>query len=135
MTHLVVANDEAAKNEKQQKMLKLAVPSRVKCLIKGVDDVIKILKDPRCSSMRIMLIVGNPFDAVKLLENVSEITEVNLANYGSITKPNVKDKLVISPMVSLDHEDILAVNKIIDFGKPVFTQKTPVEQKKILKIL
>lgn len=135
VTHLVVANDEAAKNEKQQKMLKLAVPSRVKCLIKGVDDVIKILKDPRCSSMRIMLIVGNPFDAEKLLENVSEITEVNLANYGSITKPNVKDKLVISPMVSLDHEDILAVNKIIDFGKPVFTQKTPVEQKKILKKL
>lgn len=133
VTHLVVANDDAAKNDKQQKILKLAVPSHVKCLIKGVDDVVRVLKDPRCASMRIMLIAGNPFDAVKLLESVPDITEVNLANYGSITKPDIKDKFVVSPMVSLDQEDIQAVNKIIDFGKPLFTQKTPVEQKKMLK--
>ena len=80
-----------------------------------------------------MLIVGNPFDAVKLLEAVPEIAEINLANYGSITKPDVKDKLVISPMVSLDQEDIQTVNQLIDFGKPLFTQKTPVEPKKMLK--
>ena len=133
VTHLIVANDEASQSVTQQKLLKLAVPSNVKCLIKNVSDVISVLKDPRCSKMRIMLIVGNPFDAVKLLEAVPEIAEINLANYGSITKPDVKDKLVISPMVSLDQEDIQAVNQLIDFGKPLFTQKTPVEPKKMLK--
>ena len=133
VTHLIVANDEASQNVTQQKMLKLAVPSNVKCLIKNVSDVINVLKDPRCSKMRIMLIVGNPFDAVKLLEAVPEIAEINLANYGSITKPDVEDKLIISPMVSLDQEDIQAVNQLIDFGKPLFTQKTPVEPKKMLK--
>lgn len=135
VTHLVVANDKAAMNLQQQKMLKLAVPAHIKCLIKSVEDVTRILKDPRCESMRIMLIAGNPFDAIKLLESVPQISEVNLANYGSITKPDVEGKLTISPMVSLDKEDIQAVNQIIDFGKPVFTQKTPVEQKKILRKL
>lgn len=133
VTHLIVADDNCAKDESRQAMLKLAVPKDVKCLIKSIDDVIRVLKDPRCEKMRIMLICGNPDSAYKLLSNVSKITEVNLANYGTITKPEVKNKLSISPMVYLDDDDIVAVNKIIDFGKPVFTQKTPVEQKRMLK--
>ena len=133
VTHLVVANDEAAVNQKQQQILKLAVPTKVKCLIKSIDDVKRVLKDPRCEKMRIMLIVGKPEDAVPLLEEIKNINEVNFANYGSITKANIPDKLVISTMVSLDNDDINSLNKIIEFGKPVFTQKTPVEQKKYLK--
>ena len=92
VTHLIVANDEAAGNQMQQQLLKMAVPAKVKCLIKSVDDVKRILKDPRCEKMRIMLIVGKPEDAIPLLEDVKEIGEVNLANYGSITKPDVPDK-------------------------------------------
>lgn len=132
ITHIIVAADDAAKNEVQQKMLKLAIPPRVKCLIKSVADAERILKDPRCKPMKIMLITGNPKNAVSLLESIEDIPEVNLANYGTITKPDEKDKLVISPMVSLDKEDVEFVNKLIEFGKPVFTQKTPVEQKKML---
>ena len=82
-----------------------------------------------------MLIVGNPEDALKMLEGVSEIKDVNLANYGSITKPNVPNKLSVSPMVYLDPSDVEVVNKLIDFGKQVFTQKTPVEQRKVIKKL
>ena len=133
ITHLIVADDKCAANESQQAILKLAVPKGIKCLIKSVDDVVRILQDPRCQKMKIMLICGNPDDAYKLLSNVPEISEVNLANYGTITKPEVKNKVSVSPMVYLDEQDIVAVNKIIDFGKPVFTQKTPVEQKKVLK--
>lgn len=130
ITHLVVANDEASNNQTQQNMLKFAIPKNVKCLIKSLDDTIRILKDPRCQTFRIMLIVGKPEDAVVMLSNIPEITEVNIANYGSITKPDTKDKLVLSPMVSLDKQDIENVNKIVDYGKPVFSQKTPVELKK-----
>lgn len=135
VTHLIVANDDCAKDDNRQRMLKLAVPSDVKCLIKSVDDVIRVLKDQRCEKMKIMLICGNPEDALKLLNNVPEISEVNLANFGSITKPEVKDKLSVSPMVYLDKDDVSVVNQIIDTGKPVFTQKTPVENKKMLKKL
>ena len=36
--HLVVANDQAAKNEVQQMTLKMATPNGVKVLIRSVDD-------------------------------------------------------------------------------------------------
>lgn len=132
ITHLVVANDEASKNEFQQKALKLAVPSNVKCLIKDVDSVISLLKDSRCDSMSIMLISGDIKDAIKLVNNVDGINEINLANYGSITKSDEKNKLSISPMVYLDKEDVSDLNELIKCGKPVFTQKTPLEPKKVL---
>jgi len=64
------------------------------------------------------------------MKNVSIIPEVNLANYGSITKPQVENKLSISRMVYLDKEDVEVMKKIISIGKPVFTQKTPSEPKK-----
>lgn len=135
ITHLIVANNELSKDESRQRMLKLAVPNDVKCLIKSVDDVIRVLGDERCQKMKIMLICGNPNDALKLLKSIPGINEVNLANFGTITKPEIKDKLSVSPMVYLDKDDVLIVNEIIDLGKPVFTQKTPVEVKKVLKKL
>lgn len=132
ITHLIVADDEAAGDEMRQKTLKLALPANVKCLIKGVGDAIKILQDPRCGKMNILLIVGNPQNALKLVREIPEIPEINLANYGSITKPEVKDKVSISKMVYLDQEDIKVVNQLIDTGKVVFTQKTPQEPKKVI---
>ena len=135
VTHLIVGNDACGADKKQQQILKMAVPSSVKCTIKDIDSVIKLVKDPRCETLRIMLIVGNPKDAYKILKEVPEIKETNLANYGSITKPDVPNKMAVSPMVYLDKEDVEDVNNIISIGKPVFTQKTPVEQRKSIKQL
>lgn len=133
ISHLIVASDETAKNQIQQQALKLAVPEGVKCLIKSVDNCGKILEDPRCEPMRIMLIVGCPQDAVRILKYVHGVKEINLANFGSITKPDEKDKLKISGMVYLDQDDIKAVNQLIDAGFEIYTQKTVVEPKKSVK--
>lgn len=135
ITHLVVANDGAANNELQRKALKLAVPNTVKCLIKGIPESIEIVNDPRCESMRIMLITGSPQDACRVVPHVPGISEINLANYGSITKPDVPDKRSVSNMVYLDGDDIVAVNELVASGKPVFTQKTPSDIKKQINTL
>ncbi len=134
VTHLIVADDATAQDEKKQRILKVVLPANVKCLIKSVDDVARVLNDPRCESMRIMVITGSPQDALRLMEKVPAISEVNLANYGSITKPKVKDKLCISRMVYLDEADVEAMQKIIALGKPVFTQKTLSEPKKTIHL-
>ena len=131
-THLIVADDEAAGDEMRQRTLKLALPANVKCLIKGVDDAVKILEDPRCGKMNILLITGDPQNAGKLVQAGPEIPDINLANYGSITKPEGKDKISISKMVYLDKEDVQAVNELINTGKTVFTQKTPQDPKKVI---
>jgi mannose/fructose/N-acetylgalactosamine-specific phosphotransferase system component IIB len=132
ITHLVVANNEAANDSMLQNTLKMVLPKEVKCLIKGVEDAIRILQDPRCKDMNILLIVGNPRDAYRLACELPEITEINLANYGSITKPDVKNKITVSKMVYLDEDDAEATNKLISMGKTIFTQKTPSDPKKII---
>lgn len=132
VTHLIVANDEVAKDIQRQTTLKLVLPKEVKCLIKSVDDVIRVLKDSRCESMKILLITGNPQDACKIVENFPTIKEVNLANYGSITKPEVKDKISVSAMVYLDQDDVKATNQLVNLGLKVFTQKTPSDPVKII---
>lgn len=135
ISHIVVANDDAAADEMQKRTLKMIIPPEQKCLIKSLDDSIRILKDPRCKSMRIMLITSNPKDALTLVENVEGIQEVNLANYGSITKADVKDKIAVSNMVYLDKEDVKVTNSLIKTGIPVFTQKTPSDPKKKLSLI
>lgn len=132
VTHLIVANDEVAKDIQRQTTLKLVLPKEVKCLIKSVDDVIRVLKDPRCESMKILLITGNPQDACRIVENLPTIKEVNLANYGSITKPEIKDKISVSAMVYLDQDDVKATNQLVNLGLKVFTQKTPSDPVKII---
>lgn len=135
VTHLIVASDEVAADPKRQQILKVVLPQNVKCLIKSVNDVIRVLKDPRCDSMRILLITGNPQDACQIAKEIPVLKEVNLANYGSITKPDVKDKISISPMVYLDQEDVKAANELINLGLKVYTQKTPSDPvKSIAKI-
>lgn len=130
ISHIIVANDAASQDEMLQKTLKMVLPAEQKCLIKGVDDAVRILNDPRCEKMRILLIAANPADAYTLVNHVKSIPEVNMANYGSITKPDVKDKVTISNMVYLDPDDVEATNKLVETGITFFTQKTPSDSKK-----
>lgn len=132
ITHLIVANDEVARDEMRQKTLKMVLPQGMKCLIKSVEETIRVLQDPRCQQMKIMLVAGTPQDGCRLLKSVMEISEVNLANYGSITKPDIKNKITVSNMVYLDESDRIAVNQMIASGKSVFTQKTPSDLKKVI---
>jgi len=136
VTHLIVANDEVAHDIPRQTALKIVLPQDIKCLIKSVEEVVTVLKDPRCESMKILLIVGNPQDAFRIAQEIPSIDEVNLANYGSITKPEIKDKVSVSRMVYLDQDDVEATNQLINLGLTVFTQKTPSDRSKIItKIL
>lgn len=132
VTHLIVANDDVANDSVRQTSLKMVLPNELKCLIKSVDDVIKVLQDKRCDAMRILLITGNPEDACRICRSFPSIKEVNLANYGSITKPEIKNKVAISKMVYLDPDDVKFINELIDMGLHVFTQKTPSDHAKII---
>ena len=83
---LVVANDEAAKNEVMQMTLKMAVPNGMKLLIRSVDDAINIFNDPRGADKRIFVIVNSVSDANKIAQNVENIETGNVANAGRFDK-------------------------------------------------
>ena len=66
--HIVVANDSAAKSDIIKKSLMMAAPSGIKTAIKTVDDSIKLLNDPRCEGLKILVLVNCPSDALKVVD-------------------------------------------------------------------
>lgn len=126
--HIVVANDNASTNVLIQKTLKMAAPAGIKTAIKSVNDAILLLRDPRCESMKILLLVNNPKDAVTVLENISGITYINVGNYGRVApeNPGMKRK-AYGNNIYCDDEEVEQFKRIIEKGVKCVYQTTPEE--------
>lgn len=109
---LVVANDEAAKDEVMQMTLKMAVPNGMKLLIRSVDDAINIFNDPRGADKRIFVIVNSVSDANKIAQNVENIETVNVANAGRFDKSDPSTKKMIFPSVQLNPNELAAAKEL-----------------------
>ena len=109
---LVVANDEAAKNEVMQMTLKMAVPNGMKLLIRSVDDAINIFNDPRGADKRIFVIVNSVSDANKIAQNMENIETVNVANAGRFDKSDPSTKKMIFPSVQLNPNELAAAKEL-----------------------
>ena len=109
---LVVANDEAAKNEVMQMTLKMAVPNGMKLLIRSVDDAINIFNDPRVADKWIFVIVNSVSDANKIAQNVENIETVNVANAGRFDKSDPSTKKMIFPSVQLNPNELAAAKEL-----------------------
>ncbi|MGX7023635.1 PTS system mannose/fructose/N-acetylgalactosamine-transporter subunit IIB [Vagococcus hydrophili] len=109
---LVVANDEAAKNNVMQMTLKMAVPNGMKLLIRSVADAIELFNDPRGKDKRIFVIVNSVSDANKIAQNVTDLDAVNVANAGRFDKSDPATKQMVFPSVQLNPEEILAAKEL-----------------------
>ncbi|MDT2822417.1 PTS system mannose/fructose/N-acetylgalactosamine-transporter subunit IIB [Enterococcus devriesei] len=109
---LVVANDEAAKNEVMQMTLKMAVPNGMKLLIRSVDDAINLFNDPRGADKRIFVIVNSVSDANRIAQNVENIETVNVANAGRFDKSDPTTKTMIFPSVQLNPDELTAAKEL-----------------------
>ncbi|EME8231230.1 MULTISPECIES: PTS system mannose/fructose/N-acetylgalactosamine-transporter subunit IIB [Enterococcus] len=114
---LVVANDEAAKNEVMQMTLKMAVPNGMKLLIRSVDDAINIFNDPRGADKRIFVIVNSISDANKIAQNVENIETVNVANAGRFDKSDPSTKKMIFPSVQLNPNELAAAKELAKLNR------------------
>ncbi|EPC6549137.1 TPA: PTS system mannose/fructose/N-acetylgalactosamine-transporter subunit IIB [Enterococcus faecium] len=114
---LVVANDEAAKNEVMQMTLKMAVPNGMKLLIRSVDDAINIFNDPRGVDKRIFVIVNSVSDANKIAQNVENIETVNVANAGRFDKSDPSTKKMIFPSVQLNPNELAAAKELAKLNR------------------
>ena len=128
VSHIVVANDAASESPLIQKTLKMAAPSTVKTAIKSVDDAIALLNDPRCENLKILVLVNNPTDAVKVIENVKGIPFINVGNYGRIApqKPDMPRKRY-GNNIYCDDEEVLEFKKLVATGLKCVYQTTPEE--------
>lgn len=119
--NLLVANDEIVNDELRVKMLLMTAPAGKRVHIKSVDETIRLLSDPRADKMRILLIVDNPKDAVRLVEALN-IEHVNIANY---RKKKAENKVVIHGYCSASPEDLEYFKRLAEISKDIFTQMLP----------
>lgn len=123
---LVVANDEAAKNEITQMTLKMAVPNGMKLLIRSVEESIALFKDPRATGKRIFVIVNSVKDACTIAKNITDLEAVNVANVGRFDKSDPATKVKLTSSLLLNPEELEAAKELASLPDlDVFNQVLP----------
>jgi mannose/fructose/N-acetylgalactosamine-specific phosphotransferase system component IIB len=128
LANLLVVNDACANNKTQKMALLMAGPPSSKTSVITVEQAIKSLNDPRTHDLVIGIIVTNLEDALTLAKSAtSEITRVNLGNYGRLKAGNmgVQGKKVLTNNVYVDEDDLKVIQAIRDTGIPVDVQLLP----------
>ncbi|MDR0921004.1 MAG: PTS sugar transporter subunit IIB [Lactobacillales bacterium] len=114
---IVVANDEAAKNEVMKMTLKMATPSGKKLLIRSVEEAIEVFNDSRGKDKRIFVLTNSVSDANKIAQNVQDIEAVNVANVGRFDKSDKKTQVLLCPSVQLNPQELEATRELADLTR------------------
>lgn len=130
---IVVANDEAANDNTQKMALKMAVPGGIKSLIKPVDEVIRILNNPKASRMRILVLTRTVKDALKIRQSVGEIGFLNVGNTGRFDGIDVSEKLVLAPTIMLTKVEQQALKELVALDPKACMQQVPNDEQKLVK--
>jgi len=117
---IMIANDEVAKDDTQKSLLPLAAPPGVEVTISSIEEANKYLKDNK----KTFLLVKNPYDALRLLEDGVEIKEINLGNMGYS-----EGKKTIKKTLSLGKEDISNLRSLENKNIKVYFQMLPQDRK------
>ncbi len=128
VSHIIVANDAASANPIIQKSLMMAAPSGIKTAIKTLDDSIALINDPRAQSLKIMVLVNNPTDAVTIIEKVKGIPFINVGNYGRIA-PELpgKPRKAFGRNIYCNEVEVEQFRKLVATGLKCIYQTTPEE--------
>ncbi|MBQ9425003.1 MAG: PTS sugar transporter subunit IIB [Erysipelotrichaceae bacterium] len=126
---IIVANDAAAENSVIQKSLMMAAPATCKTAIISVDKAIEMMKNPKAADHKILMLVNNPDDLLKILTNIEEKPEtVNIGNYGRIApKRNGENRPTYRLNLYLYDDEKETLKKVLDLGYNTIYQTTPEE--------
>lgn len=123
ITHIIVANDEAANSPLLQKSLKMAAPAGIKVAIKTVEEASQMIKDPKGEKASIMVLVNTPKDAYQICSDNPIIKEMNVGNYGRVNSSE-ESRIQVSAGLLVNDVDREWFHKIIDLGVDGYVQMT-----------
>jgi mannose/fructose/sorbose-specific phosphotransferase system IIB component len=116
---IVVANDDAAKDDIQKSLLPLAAPPGVDVRIVPLKEALESIKDRRS-----MLLVKTPKDAVALLGMGLEAKEINIGNMGF-----AQGRKNLTKSLSLSEKEIEELREAAQRGVFVYFQMLPQDRK------
>jgi mannose/fructose/N-acetylgalactosamine-specific phosphotransferase system component IIB len=79
-SHIVVANDEVAKDNTQKMLLKMATPVGVKSTILSVDEAAALLAAEKFGNDKVLVLVRDPKSLLRLIEGGVKFDKVNIGN-------------------------------------------------------
>lgn len=133
---IVVANDEAAKNNVMQMTLKMATPSGKKLLIRSVAESIEVFKNPKGKEKRLFVLTNSVEDANQIAQEIKAIGSVNIANVGRFDKSDKKEQVRLSPTILLNEKELTAAQELVQLAElSVYSQVLPSNQAIPLKKL
>lgn len=121
VSRIVVANDCLSKDELTTQTLLMSAPAGKKVAVRSIENTITLLSDPRIDTVRVLVIVDNPKDAVTLVKALN-IKEVNVANY---VKKKSANKVQITRGVASDSEDLVWFKELAQVAEHSFSQLIP----------
>ena len=108
---ILVANDEVAKDEMRQSMLRLSKPQGMKLVIKSIEDSVKSIKSGVTDKYKMFIVVNNIQDVERLAKEIPELNYVNLgvlpANENNVTSEDVKTlKKLLAKNIEIDIQQV-----------------------------
>lgn len=123
---IVVINEEAAKNEIIKKSLLMAAPPTVKVAIKGMEEGIQLLNDPRAADLSMLVLAGSPEEVLKLINSVPGIPKVDIGNYGRVaSRDGTEFRKEYRNNLYLYEKEVNLLREIVNTGVECVYQTTP----------
>lgn len=119
---ILVANDDVAKDEMRQSMLRISKPQGIKLVIKSVEESIKSIQSGVTDKYNLFIVVNNIQDVERLTEGISELKYVNLG-----VLPAKEGSRQLSKAINVTPEDVESLKRLLDKGIKVEIQQIPTE--------
>lgn len=119
---ILVANDTVINDPLQKATLKMACPHNIKVVIKNVKDSIQAIQSGKTDKYKLFIVVGSIEDAYKIIQEVPEITRLNLG--GTKAKEGTKN---ISKAINVTEEEERMLKELAKNNISVEIQQVPTD--------
>lgn len=128
---IIVVSDRVSKDDLRKKLLKQAAPAGVPVNIVPIKKMVEVLKDPRFGGQKIFFLFESPIEAETAIRAGVPIKTLNVG--GMV---HSEGKTLISKAIAVDHEDIVAFEKLKEQGVELEVRQLPSNSKEnIFKLI
>ncbi|MBE9537337.1 MAG: PTS sugar transporter subunit IIB [Proteobacteria bacterium] len=125
---VIVADDSAASNPFQKKVMELSAPKGISLRVEGIDEAVADLSSERFAGERVMLIFASLHDAFEAYKKGIRFDEINIGNVG-----HCQGKRQVTSSICLNDEDVSDLKAIAKTGVSVDVRGVPRDKPKGLQ--
>ncbi len=122
-TMVIVADDKAASNPLQKRIMEIAAPDDIKFKVEGIDDAVADLNSDIGSAEKIMILFSCPHDAFEAHKKGIKCNSINIGNINYVS-----GKKQITPSIALNDDDVRDLKGLVARGVALDVRCVPKEK-------